>query len=183
MPKEKQHADLPSRQGLEYCNQLFAIERDLAEATPQERYRLRLERSQPVLNEFHAWLKRQSKHALPKGYFAKAVDYCLNQWDKLTTFLQDGRLEIDNNRAERSIKPFVIGRKAWLFSNTPNGAQASAIIYSIMETAKENGLDPYLYLNYLFEQMPNMDLEAEGAIDELLPFSPNLPEEIIAEKK
>ena len=77
-----------------------------------------------------------------------AVDYCLNQWDKLTTYLQDGRLEIDNNRVERSIKPFVIGRKAWLLSNTPNGAQASAIIYSIMETAKENGLNPYLYLTY-----------------------------------
>ena len=183
LPKDKQHADLPSWHGLQYCNKLFDIERSLVDATPQERYRLRLERSQPVLNEFHAWLKRQSKHALPNGYFAKAVYYCLKQWDKLTTYLQDGRLEIDNNRAERSIKPFVIGRKAWLFSNTPNGAKASAITYSIMETVKENGLHPFRYLTYIFEQMPNMDLEAEGAIDELLPFSPNLPEEIIVDKQ
>ena len=182
LPKDKQHVDLPSWHGLQYCNKLFAIERELKEASPQERYRIRLEKSKPVLDDFYAWLKRQSSSALPKSVFGEAVNYCLNQWSKLTAFLEDGRLEIDNNLAERSIKPFVIGRKAWLFSNTPNGAKASAITYSIMETAKENGLHPFRYLNYLFEQMPNMDLEAEGAVDELLPFSPNLPEEVMVKK-
>jgi len=80
------------------------------------------------------------------------------------------RLEIDNNISERSIKPFVVGRKNWLFSNTPKGARASATIYSIVETAKENGLNPFEYLKYLFEKLPNMDIEDKEALDEILPM-------------
>ncbi len=87
----------------------------------------------------------------------------------------DGRLEIDNNRSERSIKPFVIGRKNWLFSNTPKGANASATIYSIVETAKENGLNPFEYLTYLFERLPNINIKDQHALDTLLPWSANLP--------
>jgi hypothetical protein len=87
-------------------------------------------------------------------------------------FLLDGRLELDNNRAERSIKPFIIGRKNWLFANTPAGATASAQIYSIIETAKENGLHPYAYLAYLFERLPDA---TTGQLDELLPWSTTLP--------
>ncbi|MBO8142797.1 MAG: transposase [Firmicutes bacterium] len=79
----------------------------------------------PILNEFHAWLKKQAAQALPKSALDKAVRYCLNQWEKLTAFLEDGRLEIYNNRTERSIKPFVIGWKTWLFANTPRGARSS----------------------------------------------------------
>lgn len=90
-------------------------------------------------------------------------------------FLEDGRLEIDNNRSERAIKPVVIGRKNWLFSNTPRGAKASAIIYSIVETAKENGLNPYYYLRHLLEILPNMDLTDEDALDKLMPWSTSLP--------
>jgi len=85
----------------------------------------------------------------------------------------DGRLELDNNRSERSIKPFVIGRKNWLFANTPNGAKASATIYSIIETAKENGLNPFEYIKYLLEQLPNI---TTSQLDNLLPWSPSLPE-------
>lgn len=112
---------------------------------------------------------------LPKSGLGKAVQYCLNQWDKLVAFLEDGRLEIDNNRSERSIKPVVIGRKNWLFSNTPQDARASAIIYSIVETAIANGLYPYYYLRYLFEQLPNIDLTDMDALDCLLPWSTTLP--------
>ena len=86
-------------------------------------------------------------------------------------------MEIDNNRAERSIKPFVIGRKNWLFTNTPRGARGSAIIYSVIETAKENNLKPYNYMFYLFEQLPNVDTGDQAAIDRLLPRSDTLPEE------
>ncbi len=112
---------------------------------------------------------------LPKSTFGQAISYCLGQWEKLTAFLQDGRLELDNNRSERSIKPFVIGRKNWLFANTPRGARASAIIYSIVETAKENGLNPFQYLCYLFEKLPNVDTQDEQVLDELLPWSDKLP--------
>jgi len=90
--------------------------------------------------------------------------------------MQDGRLEIDNNRSERSIKPFVIGRKNWLFANTPRGAKASATIYSIVETAKENRLNPFSYLTYLFEQLPNVDIKHPSNIDSLLPWSAALPD-------
>uniref|UniRef100_UPI00240A8DF6 transposase domain-containing protein n=1 Tax=Gracilibacillus dipsosauri TaxID=178340 RepID=UPI00240A8DF6 len=85
-------------------------------------------------------------------------------------------LGIDNNRAERSIKPFIIGRKNWLFSNTAKGAKSSAIIYSIVETAKENGLNPFQYLKYLFEELPNMNLTDKSNLDQFLPWSPTIPE-------
>jgi hypothetical protein len=175
LPKEKQKADVAARHGLEYCNRLFALERELKNVSDEERYRERLKRGRPIIDEFKAWLDYQKPRVLPKSAFGQAIGYCLNQWDKLLAFLADGRLELDNNRSERSIKPFVIGRKGWLFSNTPRGAKASATIYSIVESAKENGLNPFTYLMYLFEQMPNLDVKDRNVLDELLPWSSSLP--------
>jgi transposase len=170
-------------EGLQFCNQLFTIERKLKELAPEERYEQRLKQSKPVLDDFLSWLKIQEQNVLPKSGFGKAITYCLNQWDKLVAFLEDGRLEIDNNRSERSIKPVVIGRKAWLFSNTPKGARASAIIYSIVETAIANGLNPYYYLHYLFDQLPNIDLTDNDNLDRILPWSTTLPVTCISFKK
>src|SRR5690606_35741789 len=102
-------------EGLQFCNHLFAIERDLKELEPHDRYEKRLELSKPVLDSFFSWLNIQKQKVLPKSSLGQAITYCLNQWDKLVAFLEDGRLEIDNNRSERSIKPVVIGRKNWLF--------------------------------------------------------------------
>ncbi|GIM46527.1 transposase [Collibacillus ludicampi] len=175
LPESKRSSPVAAKEGLNFCNQLFAIERDLKECTPEERYQIRQERSRPVLDAFLAWLRTQKPKVLPKSAFGQAILYCLNQWEKLEAFLQDGRLEIDNNRSERAIKPFVIGRKNWLFSNTPRGAKASAIIYSIIETAKENGLHPYFYLTYLFEKLPNLDMKDKDSLDQLLPWSESLP--------
>lgn len=143
--------------GKNYCDQLFAIERKLADCTKEERYSKRLELAKPVLDDFFAWLK--STNALPKTALGKAIQYTLDQWKYLENYLLDGRCEISNNRAERSIKPFVIGRKNFLFADTVRGAKASAIVYSIVETAKENGLNPMNYLTYLFENMPNWDFK------------------------
>ena len=84
----------------------------------------------------------------------KAISYTLGQWERLTVYLRDGRLRPDNNLAENAIRPFVLGRKNWLFAATPDGAHASAALYSIIETAKANGLEPYWYLRYLFERLP-----------------------------
>lgn len=170
-------------EGLQFCNHLFAIERDLKELEPHDRYEKRLELSKPVLDSFFSWLNIQKQKVLPKSSLGQAITYCLNQWDKLVAFLEDGRLEIDNNRSERSIKPVVIGRKNWLFSNTPQGAKASAIIYSIVETAIANGLNPFYYLRYLFEQLPNIDLTDIDALDRLLPWSTTLPITCIAFKQ
>ncbi len=167
---------LVSEEGLNYCNKLFEIERKLTKMTSEEHYKERLEQSKPVLDDFLAWLNLKSKQVLPKSTLGLAIAYCKNQWTKLEAFLLDGRLEISNNRAERAIKPFVIGRKNWLFSNTPKGAKASAIIYSIIETAKANDLNPFYYLTYLFEQLPNIDTNNLELLDTYLPWSASLPD-------
>ena len=93
-----------------------------------------------------AWANTRT--AAPKSELGKALTYLKNQWQTLTVFLEDGRIELSNNRAERSIKPFAISRKNFLFANTPGGAQTSAVLFSLIETAKENGLDPYRYLTW-----------------------------------
>jgi transposase/uncharacterized coiled-coil protein SlyX len=108
LPTAQKDKPVAASVGLDYCNKLFAIERQLKDKSDKERYEIRLEKSKPLLDEFYVWLKKQKQQALPKSAFGQAITYCLNQWDDLNHFLLDGRLEIDNNRAERSIKPFVI---------------------------------------------------------------------------
>jgi len=161
----------PAHAGLAFCDALFKIERDLHDVTPEERLAGRNVRSRAELDKMRVWLDDMEAKVLPKSALGTAVTYCRNQWSKLLTFLLDGRLEIDNNRSERAIKPFVIGRKNWLFANTARGAQSSAVIYSLVETAKENGLVPFPYLTYLFEQLPNINLKDPNALDLLLPWA------------
>lgn len=168
-------------EGKNYCDKLFAIEKKLDICTIEERYKRRQELSKPILEDFLAWLKRSD--ALPKSALGKAVHYTLGQWKYLVNYLLDGRCELSNNRAERSIKPFVIGRKNFLFSDTVRGAKSSAIIYSIIETAKENGLIPMNYLTYLFEKMPNVDFRNNlDSFESLFPWG-NLPKECYLKKK
>ena len=153
--------------GKRYCDRLFAIEKELADLSPKKRQAKRLEQAKPVLDEFWAWLDSLAP-ALGKNMFGKAVRYTLDQWKWLENYLLDGRLELSNNRAERSIKPFVIDRKNFLFANTPRGAQASATIFSIIETAKENGLNPYEYLTFIFRNAPNWAIQNNTEKIELL---------------
>lgn len=178
LPPSAQSAGTTAKEGLAFCNQLYAIERELKkeQRSAEERYTIRLKKSKLILQAFSVWLQKQAPRVLPKSALGQAIHYCCEQWDKLNAFLKDGRLELDNNRAERSIKPFVMGRKAWLFANTPKGARSSAIIYSVVETAKENGLNPLNYLIYLFEQLPNMDIQDLSLLDRILPWSETLPE-------
>lgn len=168
-------------EGLQFCNQLFNIEKEIEKefdnCTPEQRKEQRQKRSQPVLDAYLAWLKSKRPQVPPKSKLGEAINYSLNQWSKLIVFMKDGRLELDNNRAERSIKPFVMGRKSWLFAQSMKGATASAIIYSIVETAKENQLNPLNYLTYLFEQLPSININDVAAIDQLLPWSKTIPTE------
>ena len=106
----------------------------------------------------------------PQSLLGEAVNYALNQWPALESYLEDGRLEIDNNAIERDIRPFVMGRKAWLFCDTPHGARASAVLYSIVRCAKANGLEPYRYLRALFEQLPAIEPNDTDAIEALFPW-------------
>jgi len=155
--------------GKKFCDKLFALERDFAELTAGERFEKRLELSKPVFDEFYRWLG--SLTPPPKTGLYTAVVYARNQREYLERYLEDGRLEISNNRAERSIKPFVIGRKNWLFANTPRGAKASAILFSVIETAKENGLNPYEYLTYIFKNAPNWDIRSKiDNLERMLPW-------------
>jgi len=137
-----------------YCSQLFKLEQALAELPPEERYEKRLEQEKPVLDALLSWANEMQAKTAPKSALGKAIHSLREQWPYLTRYLEDGRLELSNNRAERSIKPFVISRKNFLFANTPGGAQSSAVIFSLIETAKENGLDPYRYLSWLLNEAP-----------------------------
>jgi len=165
---EKDRSGSGAERGKRYCDQLFSIERKLADLKPEERHKMRLELAKPVLDEFLTYLNSASSST--KSTFGRAVHYTLAQWKYLERYLLDGRLEISNNRAERSIKPFVIDRKNFLFANTPRGAKASAVVFSIVETAKQNGLNPFSYLTYIFKNAPNWDIRNNpDAIQNLLP--------------
>jgi len=154
--------------GKRYCDKLFELERKFADITPKERHQKRQELSKPVMDEFFAWLDKLS--VAPKTPVGVAAHYALGQRKYLERYLLDGRLEISNNRAERSIKPFVIDRKNFLFANTPRGAKASAVMFSIIETAKESGLNPFAYLTYIFQNAPNWNIRNDlNALQNLLP--------------
>ena len=164
---EKDRAGSVAMRGKQYCDQLFSIEARLNGLSIQERLKKRKESAEPVLKEFHNWVLYL--HAAPKSLLGKAAHYAREQWPWLTNYLLDGRLEISNNLAERSIKPFVMGRKNFLFANVPKGAKASAIIFSLIETAKEVGLDPYRYLTWLMQTAPQLETSDPEWARRLLP--------------
>jgi len=155
--------------GLEYCNKLFAWEERFKKLSPEERRKQRLKEEKPTLDALLAWANSIS--AAPKSALGKALHYLKEQWPYLIRYLEDGQLELSNNRAERSIKPFVIGRKNFLFANTPLGAQGSAVIYSLIETAKETGLDPFRYLTWVLKTTPALDQTVDGWAQPLLPIN------------
>lgn len=161
--------DSAAATGLGYCTHLFRLEETLSELSPEERKVKRLEQEKPVLDAFYAWAKVQSGKTAPKSALGKALHYLLTQWPYLIRYLEDGRLELSNNRAERSIKPFAMGRKNFLFANTPAGATSSAVIYSLIETAKETKLDPYKYLLWVMQSAPKLSLGDPAWAEKLLP--------------
>jgi len=153
---------------LNYIQKLYRLEIQLKDKTPEQKVQVRQEKAKPLLTQFYQWLEKAN--VPPKTALGKAIQYCKNQWHKLNRYIESGELNIDNNRAERAVKPFVIGRKNWLFSNTANGARARAMLYSMIETAKANGLIPFDYLMHCLEQLSNVKLD----IDSLLPWNVKL---------
>jgi len=143
-------------EALEFIGHLYQIEKEakVNNLDPQGIYQLRQKKSKPILESFKTWLDAKQPITPPKGLLGKAIGYALNHWEKLIVYIEDGRLSPDNNAAENAIRPFVVGRKAWLFAGHPNGAEAGATFYSLVETAKANGLEPYNYLRYIFEKIP-----------------------------
>ncbi len=144
-----------------HIKKLYRVELQVVGKSAEERFRVRLEKAKPLMDEFKEWLDKSAVQVAPKTLVGQAVQYSLNQWEKLYSYLYNGQLSIDNNRAERAIKPFVIGPKNWMFSNTANGANASATLYSLIETAKANALDPNEYLKILLSELPKRDATDE----------------------
>jgi transposase len=146
---------------------LYLIERSAKDMTPEERREIRQSQAKPLLEKIKAWLDEKAGKVLPKSLLGKAIRYALNLWPQLIVYVEDGEIPIDNNPAENAVRPFVIGRKNWLFSGSPRGAHASATLYTLIETAKANKLEPWAYLSYLFEKLPTA--KSEQALLALLP--------------
>ena len=134
--------------------EIFAIEGKLQSLDPEERKKQRIQQERPLVEAFFAWAENLRREMLPKGKLAAALDYALKAKDSFCRYLEDGRVPMTNNPAENAIRPFTVGRKNWLFSDSPRGAAASAAIYSLIETSKANGLEPEKYLCYIFSEMP-----------------------------
>jgi transposase len=156
--------------GLALIQKIYRIEKVAREAglTAAQRYQLRNDKSRPIWDELRRWLDSVRGHAPPSTLVGKALAYLDGQWPGLIRVFDDGRLEVDNNLCENAIRPFVMGRKAWLFSDTPAGAEASARLYSLIETAKATGLEPYAYLRHIFTELPKAKTLAD--IEALLPW-------------
>jgi transposase len=171
---EAQKANVKGKTGkadmaVNLIGKLYQIERRLKDASPSERYRVRQQDAMPQLDKIRTWLDQALPGSLPKTLLGKALVYLDNQWPSLIAYVEDGRLNIDNNPAENAIRPFVVGRKNWLFSASIAGAKASANLYSLIETAKANGLEPLAYLNTVFTRLPQAD--SLEAIERLLPWN------------
>ena len=174
--KELDYAQ-PSVQGIMYINQLFHLEDVIkAKYTSFDAIKkARLEKEKPIVGGFLSWLDKQSP--VRGSRMDKAVTYIQNRRSYLTTYLEDGRCSFSNNLSEIAIRPFTVGRKNWLFCDTPNGAQASAVVYTMVEMAKANGVNVYHYLTYLLEKLPN-DRMSDEELELLAPWNENVKTEI-----
>ena len=159
IPKEQQSASKLS-DALCYSAKLFQMEQDFAALIAEERFNKRQEQEKPVLEALLTWANRLKPQTSSKSALGKALYYLLEQWP-LVCYLEDGGLELSNNRAERNIKSFVMGRKIFLSCNAPGGSQSSAVLYSLIETAKETCLDPHCYLLWVLERAPKLEQAAD----------------------
>jgi len=153
-----------AQQGLAFIQKLYGVERRVREFSAEQRYAYRQQHAKPILEKLRSWLDNSLPTVPPTSTTGKALNYLHKEWGKLIRYLDDGRLAIDNNQAENAIRPFVVGRKNWLFSDSVAGVKASANLYSLIETAKANGLEPYAYLRHLYTHLPRAksvtDIEA-----------------------
>ena len=168
---------------------IYDLEGALKDLTPEERFKERQASIKPLVEEFFAWIRETlaDQKVLPKGETAKGLNYCLNQEKYLKVFLTDGEVPIDDSASERALRNFTIGRKNWVTINTVRGAQASAIIYSLTETARANDLNVYHYVRHLLTELPQL-IYANGKIEEsrlepLMPWSKTLPADCYSKRR
>jgi len=163
----KNKSEGKAQRGLAQIRKLYRVEKQARKLAPPERHAHRQRHARPILDELRSWLDEALPQVPPTSTTGKALNYLHNEWGRLIRYLEDGRLAIDNNAAENAIRPFVLGRKNWLFSASVKGVNASANLYSLIETAKANGLEPYAYLRHLFTELPKAT--TVEAIEALLP--------------
>lgn len=158
-------------EAVDFIGNLYKIEKYAGreQLSYKEVHQLRQREAKPILEQFKLWLEANQPLTPPKGLLGKAIHYALNNWNKLIAYIEDGRLRPDNNVAENAIRPFVIGRKNWLFAGAPKGAEASATFFSLIETAKANGHEPYAYLRHIFEKLPLVETTED--CEALLPWN------------
>ena len=166
--------------GVEYCDKLFKIEREIALLSMQEKLEVRQSQSKKILEEFFAWVLQTSEKIIVNNKLKKAITYALNQKKELSEFLNDARIPLSNSLAERAIRPFAVHRKNWLFADSVAGAKANAVIYSLVESAKANKLNVYKYIKYLLDNLPQIEnINDEESLSKYLPWSKELPTEIL----
>ena len=173
---KEQLKETTAYQAMERIGMLYKIEEMIRDKSPEERYEERQKQAKPLLEAFFEWLHTLEDSVDRSSLIGEAVLYTLNQEVYLKRYLEDGHLSIDNLAAERALKNFAIGRRNWLFAKSIRGAQASATVYSVTETAMLNGLKPYNYLTYVMERMKEFGpFPEKEAMRELLPWSNSLP--------
>ena len=166
-----------SYKALQIIQKIYRYENSYKGLTPEKRFEVRTRSVVPLADVFFAYLRASKDRVAPKSKTGKAIAYCLNQEKYLRVFLKDGYVPIDNNAAERGIRTFCQGKKNWYTIDTVRGAQSSAVIYSIAETARVNNLKPYEYFKYLLEEIPKHgEFEDPSYLDDLLPWSDSLPD-------
>ena len=156
-------------QAIAYIQKLYCIEKKIKDLPHDERYRIRKAQSKPIIDKMREWLEKSLPTVPPKTALGKALNYLHNQWDRLVRYLENGSYPIDNNAAENAVRPFVIGRKNWLFSASESGAKSSANLYGLIETAKANQLNIHDYLQHIFKELPNA--ESVEQIEKMLPWN------------
>ena len=167
---------------LGYIRKIYAIEAEAKrkQITGEQLLHLRQAEAKPIFDDFFKWLSKKSLQVVPKSLLGKAVSYTLNEWKRLLVYLDHPFMTPDNNLAENAIRPFVIGRKNWIFAGTPDGAKARADLYSLIETAKANNLEPYKYLRYLFEKIPFAECKEDYKA--LLPMNLNAEQLVLSDR-
>lgn len=162
--------------GFQYCNKLFAEERKCVLYKPEYRKEYRQNRELPLLEEYFAWLN--TVHPEKGSKLEEAVRYSMNQKQQLCAFLNNGEVPISNNLAENAIRPFTLGRKNWLFCDTSKGAEASAVVYSLVESAKANGIEPFAYLQHVLVQLPYFGKSpSHEELETLMPWAPHIQQD------
>jgi len=156
------------RKGVQLIDKLYKIERNIKNLSSEERYRIRQEKSLPILNEIKEWIDEIRPKITTKSVAGKAINYAFNEWQYLARYIENSKYNISNIWIENAVRPFAVGRRNWLFSASVKGAEASAMFFSLIETAKKNGFEPFDYLSKMLEKLPLA--ETTDDFEKLLPL-------------